>query len=475
MTDQPMKAYTIEELKALGVLNVGAKNDPSSTTISSQSLYGPMPGNNAQAGVFSGAGVRPGMYSATTRARTFVSELPFFATDVYNELVEIETGVTDGTGNNTTSSCGDAPEPGVLKTMRVSSLHGVIHMETKVHDITQVGMRQTRASVDREMFNTAAVNNPLLPTIDGSVDGADRAASELRASLFDVGIEIERNAGRVNFVGVQGTEDNTYRGVARQWRGLDDLIKTGYTDSATGLAAPAADSVVESFNAIVSGDDALGRNIVEAFTDAFFAANDRALQVSAVNPDYAIVCRSDAARALYERWAVALTTYRADGAQYAEITRDGFALQQMRQEMQNGRYLLIDGVRVPVIYDDSIPRETLGNNYYKSDAYGVALRWGSRPLVYFEYFNMGNEDANELANLIGGADDSRVINNGLYRVFKKNQGGCYQYSFFARPRLMLDAPFVHFRVDDIFYNNYAKTRDPRPGMSLYQDGGVSYR
>ena len=32
MTDQPMKAYTIEELKALGVLNVGAKNDPSSTT-----------------------------------------------------------------------------------------------------------------------------------------------------------------------------------------------------------------------------------------------------------------------------------------------------------------------------------------------------------------------------------------------------------------------------------------------------------
>lgn len=475
MTDQPMKAYTIEELKALGLIQTGVKNDPSSTTISSQAIYGPNPGNNAQAGVFSGAGVRPGMYSATARARTFVSELPFFATDTYNELVEMETGVTEGTGNNSTSSCGDAPEPGVLKTMRVSSLFGIIHMETKVHDITQAGMRQTRASVDREIFNTAAVNNPLLPMVEGSADGADRASSELRASLFDVGIEIERNAGRVNFAGVQGTEDNTYRGVARQWRGLDDLIKTGYTDSATGLAAPAADSVVESFNALVTGTDTFSRTVVEAITDAHYAANDRALQVSAVNPEYAVVVRSDMARALYEQWASAYTTFRADGATNQPVNRDGFALQQLRLDMQNGRYLLIDGMRVPVIYDDSIPRETLGNNYYKSDLYGVALRWGSRPLAYFEYFDMNNSDAQELANLIGGADDSRVINNGLYRVFKKNQGGCYQYSFFARPRLMLDAPFVHFRVDDIFYNNYAKTRDPRPGMSLYQDGGVSYR
>jgi len=125
--------------------------------------------------------------------------------------------------------------------------------------------------------------------------------------------------------------------------------------------------------------------------------------------------------------------------------------------------------------DDSIGGETLGRNYYTSDIYGVALNWGGRPLVYTEFFDMNNSDAQDLANAIGGADESTVINNGMYRVFKKNQGGCYQYQFFARPRLMLDAPFVHFRVDDVFYNNYAKTRDPRPGMSLYQDGGVSYR
>lgn len=468
------KAYTLEELKALGVLQTGQKNDPSSTTPSAQSLYGPFPGNNAISGPFSGAGVRPGMYDATARARTFASALPLFGTDVYNELVEIQTGVTDGTGNNTTSACGDAPEPGLLKVMRQSYLHGIIHMETKVFDITQAGMRQTRASVDREMFNTAAVNNPWLPNIEG-IDGNDRASSELRAALYAVGIEIERNAGQVHFAGTQGTESNTYRGVARQWAGLDNLIKTGYTDSVTGLAAPAADSVVESYNAAITGTDSYGRTIVEAVTDAHYAALDRARQVSSVDPDYILIMRPDTFRAATEEWASAYTTYRADGATNQPVNRDGFALQQMRVDMSNGRYLLIDGMRVPVVLDDSIARETLGNNYYKADIYGVALRWGSRPLVYTEYFNMGNEDADEIANALGGVDDSRVLNNGLYRVFKKNIGGCYQYSFFARPRIMLDAPFVHFRVDDVFYNHYAKTRDPRPGMSLYQDGGVSYR
>lgn len=474
MSDQN-KLYSLDELRALGVLGVGQKNDPSSTTPSAQALYGPFPGNNAISGPYSGAGVRPGMYDATARARTFASAVPLFPTNVYNELIEVQTGVTEGTGNNTTSACGDAPEPGVLKVMRQSYLHGIIHIETKVFDITQAGMRQTRASVDRELFNTATIANPWLPSVEG-VDGSDRASSELRAGLYTLGIELERNVGRVHFVGSQGTESNDYRGVARQWNGVDNLIKEGYTDSVTGLAAPAADSVVETYNAEATGTDSYGRTVVEAITDAQFAAIDRAAQVSAVEPEYALVMRPDLFRSLTEEWASAYTTYRADGATNQPVNRDGMALQALRVDMMNGRYLLIDGVRRPVILDDSIAREVVGNNHYKSDVYGVALRWGARPLVYTEFFNMGNEDAQAIAKAFGiTADDSRVINNGMYRVFKKNQGGCYQFSFFARPRLILDAPFVHFRVDDIRYKNYAKTRDPRPGMSLYQDGGVSYR
>ena len=118
MADQAMKVYTIEELKALGLIQTGAKNDPSSTTPSAQALYGPFPGSTTQFGPFADGSVRPGMYSATARARTFASVIPLYPTDVYNEMIEIETGVTEGSGNNTTSSCGDAPKPGDLKVMR---------------------------------------------------------------------------------------------------------------------------------------------------------------------------------------------------------------------------------------------------------------------------------------------------------------------------------------------------------------------
>jgi hypothetical protein len=73
-----------------------------------------------------------------------------------------------------------------------------------------------------------------------------------------------------------------------------------------------------------------------------------------------------------------------------------------------------------------------------------------------------------------GMNNSMTMNNGLYRVFRMERGGCIQWKFFARPRMMFDAPFVHYRVDNLNYTNYAPTRDPIPGFSLYSNGGRSF-
>jgi hypothetical protein len=42
-------------------------------------------------------------------------------------------------------------------------------------------------------------------------------------------------------------------------------------------------------------------------------------------------------------------------------------------------------------------------------------------------------------------------------------------------RMILDAPFVSARIDDIRYKSYTEEQDPIPGMSYWKDGGVSYR
>ena len=66
------KDYTDAELVTLakaGVLQIGQKNDPASTTVTAPALHGPFQGNSAQQGLFSATGVRPQRYGESKRAR----------------------------------------------------------------------------------------------------------------------------------------------------------------------------------------------------------------------------------------------------------------------------------------------------------------------------------------------------------------------------------------------------------------------
>lgn len=471
------KDYTPEELSVLekaGVLSIGAKHDTSSATPSAQALNGPFPGNSAQFGVFSGAGVRPGSFSALARVESLLRVLPFYRSLNYNELIEIMTGVTEGSGNNATGSCATAPKAGDFKVMRQNSTFGIIHEGTKVDDITQAGMRRDYADVDREIYNLAAGDMPLLPQVPG-IDGMGAATSRLRASMFTLGIDIERNASRAAWSGSAGTEDNTYRGIARQWAGIENLVKTGYTDSVSGIVAPAADSMVKSFNALITGNDANSRNFVTGLVDLVYSLIARAEELQIPGVQWALVMRRDLFREVAKQVAADLPNYTSSGTTSSPMMRNAESIQMAFVDMFNGNYLPVDGARVPVITDNSIPRETLANNYYKSDIFMLPLTGLGRPLLYAQYFDMGNPVAEELATGFGIEGDSRVINNGLYRVFKRVTKGCVEYDVFARLRVILEAPFLAGRLDDVWYYSYIQDRQAIPGFSGYANGGLTYR
>jgi hypothetical protein len=471
------KEYTLDQIQALedaGVLNIGAKHDTSSTTPSAQALNGPFPGNNAQFGVFSGAGVRPGSFSTLARVESTLRAIPFFKSVNYNELIEIMTGVTEGSGNNATGSCAAAPKAGDFKVMRQSSNFGIIHEGTKVDDITQAGMRRDYADVDRELYNLSTADNPLLPQVPG-IDGSSVATSRLRASMFTLGVDIERNASRVFWSGSAGTEDNTYRGVARQWAGVENLVKTGYTDSVTGVVAPAADSMVKSYNALITGTDSASRSFVAGLTDLVYSMIARAEDLQMPGVQWALVMRRDLFREAAKQIAADLPTYTNAGSVYSPMNRDAMSVQMSFVDMFNNGYLLIDGQQIRVITDNSIPRETLANNRYKSDIFMLPLSGLGRPLLYAQYFDMGNAQAEELSTAFGIEGESRVINNGLYRVFKRVTKGCVEFDVFARLRVILEAPFLAARLDDVWYDSYIQDRQAIPGFSNYFNGGATFR
>lgn len=477
----PKKSYTVEEIKEMreliDALGAGEKHDTSSTTPAAQALHGVFPGNNAQQGLLSTPGVRPGMYDATFRPRTFTSLIDVSPNPVLNEKVEIITGVTAGSGNNVTGACAPGPNGGMFKTCQKISTYGIIHISTRIDDITQIGQRYNRADVDRFAYNNALNMNPWLPNVAG-IDGAGRLQTRTRSNFYTTFIELERNLGQVMFTGVAGTSDNTYRGIATQADGLDGLIKTGYKDAINQVDCPAADSIVTTFGvSIDGGTDSLGRNIIQAFTDTAYALEDRGNELGITAVSRPIVMRHDLFRALVDVWscayAVSYCTSSNAGQPLARGARD---ISDLRNDMFNGRYLLIDGVQRPVFFDDNIPRQTVGTNQYQSDVYMPAVSWGGQKLLYAEYFPMDNAEATEYANFIGGDGfDTMTLNNGMWRAFKYVTGGCLNYDFYGKYRLMLDAPFLSGRVDNLIYKSYAQTRDALPGMSLYVNGGSTYR
>lgn len=473
------KTFTLDELAVLekhGLINVGEKHDTSSTTPTAVPTHGILPGNSAQYGIFSGAGVRPGMWNATPRVRSIARVIPMFPSRFNNELIQIATGVTAGSGNNVTNACTVGPKPGALKAMKVTASFGIVHISSPILDITQAGLRKNRADVDRMMYNAAGVDNPWLPQIPGISALDDPFNNVVRTAMFALGVELERNVSQVHFVGVSGTENNTYRGVARQWAGLDSWVKTGYVDADSGYAAERADSYVYSFNAAVNGSDAQGNSLVRVVSDTWYMMRDW-LRSLGIEPNFALVMRPDLFRAVVEQWSCAYAVARcSDGSAGSPVNRDATATRALFDAMIQGEFLLIDGNQVPVVLDDSIARETLANGMYKSDIYGLMLSGNGIPTVYGEYFPMDNPEAQELEAIMGGTGGETItLNNGMYRMFVRKTGGCYEYDFFARPRLITDTPFAHFRVDDIrYYANSYRLEAPIPGFSGYRNGGVTY-
>jgi hypothetical protein len=469
------KEFSEEQAQALFDLGLlGQKHDTSSATPSATPTHGPWPGNNTQFGIFSGAGVRPGMWNATTRVRSIAQYIPMYRSEFMNELIDVATGVTSGTGTNQTSACVVGPKPGQLKKAQITAAFGIIHASTKIFDVTQAGMRRNRADVDREAYNQATFTNPWLPNVPG-LDGAGALNNVLRSEMFSLGVMLERSTSQVHFTGVAGTEDNTYLGVARQWNGLDALVKTGWTDSVSGNAVLALDSTVSNFNAaIAGGTDVFSRGIVANIVDTYYGNVDR-MRALGIDPVYVLVMRPDMFRALAAVWACSYGTDRCYNATDAKpMLRTADQVQRNYEEIMTNMYLPLDGDNIRVVIDDAIPRQTIGNNYFVSDVYGIALTGNGIPVLYGEYFPMDNPEAMEIVEFTGSSSETTTLNNGMYRVFKRTTGGCYEYDLFARVRMITNAPFMHFRIDNLFYRADYKLVDPIPGFSGYINGGNTY-
>lgn len=473
------KDYSVEEISVLekaGMFEgIGQKNNPAGSTANAAVLNGPFQGaTTSQYGMYSLSGGRNGVFNALTRPNSWLSIVNVERSEYATEILDTQTGQTaDGT-SNATNFCGNPPEPGVLKTARQTYSWGSFYGKTQLNSPAQMGQLKDRGDMSRNILNAPQVNSPFIPDI---MQRLTDTRSQLASQLYTLGNAIERST---EVVSIQGTAlaDNSRYGWFQEFKGLDGLIKTGHTDSVTGLTAAAMDSIVVSFNAAITGTAAGGdgRTFTEALDDTFYALEDRARQIGMGGAvEYAIVMRQEMFRKAVEVQANKYWFYKVPGAQYGEINGQATELQALRLAMLNGQYLLSKGKQYPVVFSEGCEFTALGSGNYKSDMYIVPVSWGGVPLLRLQYFNMDNSYTSEFINFMGNTN-IKTINNGMFLVGQRDLGLCLEFHFQARMRLILDTPWLAARIDDLSfsYSNVA-TRTALPGSSLYTNGGVSYR
>jgi hypothetical protein len=190
----------------------------------------------------------------------------------------------------------------------------------------------------------------------------------------------------------------------------------------------------------------------------------------------ALTMRLEFFRALTDIYACSYATARCtNGAVGTPQIIDQTTINNLRLEMLNGQYLLIEGVKVPVVFSDGMLFNHVGPTQWNTSVYFLPVSWAGRPLIRLEYFPMDNQYAQEWGSFLN-ADRYRVLNNGLYIVGYRSTGLCDEYHFGAQMRVILETPFLAGRIDNIQFNYNAQTRSAYPGeTTLYANGGTTYR
>lgn len=472
-----MLSSTAEELvrkvlrESLGITQKDVSSTP--TTV-----YGHGPG-----GLFSAPGMSQPLFSAMILPQSGLqSVLPVYPSQDANPLFGIITGVTATTGSEPEGVCDDPPTVGLTKLCMHTFVFGRQSRQTRVFDVDRVGVLTNRGEfTDYRMignpFNRGAgVNVPTMPGANPS----QVAQNELAKNLFEFGVGWSRDFAKELYTG--NPTNNSAQGGRKYFYGLDILINTGYRDAETGIACPAADSIVRSFGSLDVATN--GGTAVRQITNMYRNLKDLAARAGLAPVELALTMRWGLFYELTEIWPCAYLSYRCalpDGSTNFISAEGQTAMRDaMRGNLDDrtGQYLLIDGMKVKVIIDDAITETVLPGESFTSTIYFVPLSvMGNIPTLYMEHlkYDIAN-GAQDFANAVAPAGSYFATDDGRFFWHRKPPTNfCVQMLAKTEPRLLLLTPYLAARLTNVKYTPLAHERDPFTDSSFFVNGGSTSR
>lgn len=436
------------------------------------STYTPLHGPG---GIWTGPGLERDVISAHVRPFGLASRLRLLPTVDVNPQFGILTGFTAGdTNDNTywvTQHCADVPA-GYMKSCTLTAQFGTIRVDSQTIDMDDVMLRLHRGD-----FTDLVLNGELLgltglnPADTGQGDVLNLVTA---SEMVQMGIQTERLLSRAIW---QGAVANN------QFPGLANQIATGQVDVNTNAACPAADSDVKDFALDFVGGG--GRDIVEYMSMLEFYLNYNAMTMGLDPVDWVIVMRPELWFELTAVWPCAYNTTRCVNAMTGAGTNsqtviDGRENIMERDRMRQAMSIDINGRNYPVVTDTGIFEHNNINNanlnpaQFASSIFFVPLTIrGGLPVTYRQYLDY--RQAQRDVSYANGKLDIWWTDNGVYAWAVEQTKWCYKFSLKSQQRIVLRAPHLAGRIDNVAYEPLQHLRDAHPNDPYFSDGGVSLR
>lgn len=441
--------------QTLAMLQYLVANKDASTAVGTQA-HGP-------GGLLATPGLNRAMPNAMILPRGLAGRLPVRSNVATNEIVPILTGQTADSGALPTADCAEWPTVGQFKICRQTYTFGQLGLRSQPLNIARAGEIVNRGEfTDNTLFGMpdAGDNTPV-----GQVNWQRAFQLEHEKKMAELWTGYYRKYAPLIW---RGNKQNTGTAGYIEYDGLDRQINTGKRDAITGARCEAADSVVFDLNGLNANTSGAQ---VYAYIANVVTNLERLSEQLGIEVEWALTMRYGAFWSLTNIWPCVYATAGC-GVNTIIHTQSINEATDMRDEMRQGRYLLIEGKRYEVVIDDSITETVVSNGTYQSNVYFVPLRGNGQPLTFWEFFPYPQVSA--AAAAMAPSNYFATVQGGRFLLIRLTPTStCVQVEVQERPRLILWTPFLAARFNNLRYTITVHERDAFPNEPYFVNGGAT--
>ncbi len=472
MVTQEQKSLLDTLIEELSKKQQGLKHTTPSGTPTTNYMHGP-------GGIFGVAGLERDVISTRVHPQGLIEMLQAQGDMKMNPLYPYLTGFQANTGSVADGVCDDPETAGPTKSCIQTAQYGRYSFLTKELEVNRLGQQINRG----EFLDLRVLNDPILQDMGGitsmNIDGNPTLVRDTLMGMVEVGVAFQNVLTQQLYQG--NPASNSAGGGYSEFPGLDILIGTGKVDAITGTNCPSLDSDIKDFNYGLVTESTPDIVEVVTYMARFLRSNARRMNF---NPtEWAITMREELFYELTAIWPCSYLTYRCTPQTAAtdRMNIDARDAVGMRDAMRQENYLLIDGIRWPVVVDDGIVEETDADNaailagQFASDIYFIPLSVrGGFAATFMQYVDY------QQGAMIGVNDwrytEDFWTDGGRFLWHKKPPTNwCVQLLAKIQPRVILLTPQLAGRVTNVRYAPLQHTRQPFPSDPYFVDGGLTSR